>query len=220
MIDPPYVNPQHRVPPKRWAYRCAVLLAGLLTLALVAALVWVVFVYVMLCADTYARDGGSASVLCVPAACVLYVPEAQGSLEALLYVRRARTSLGRADAPHTVWCTPGHAAPVQDDADGRHLAPHPARAAVVAARPASRRLPRLGLRLPPRRGVGRQLRHGKACQSAAFPGHSLLPRPPGTHRSGPGLLHECDRRASTAQTPVVAQGAAVSACQSRRLHCC
>ena len=54
MIDPPYVNPQHRVPPKRWAYRCAVLLAGLLTLALVAALVWVVFVYVMLlCADTY-----------------------------------------------------------------------------------------------------------------------------------------------------------------------
>ena len=83
MIDPPYVNPQHRVPPKRWAYRCAVLLAVLLTLALVAALAWVVFVYVMLCADTYAHDGASASVLCayrlcVPAACVLYVPEAQG----------------------------------------------------------------------------------------------------------------------------------------------
>ena len=52
------------------------------------------------------------------------------------------------------------------------------------------------------------------------PCNSLLPRPPGTHGLGPGLLHACYRRASTAQTPAAAQGAAVSACQSRRLHCC
>ena len=48
MIDPPCVNPQHRVQPKRWAYRCAVLVAVLLMLAVVAALAWVVFVYAML----------------------------------------------------------------------------------------------------------------------------------------------------------------------------
>ena len=48
MIDPPYVSPQHRVQPKRWAYRCAVLVAVLLMLAVVAALAWVVFVYAML----------------------------------------------------------------------------------------------------------------------------------------------------------------------------
>ena len=48
MIDPPYVNPQHRVQPKRWAYRCAVLVAVLLMLAVFAALAWVVFVYAML----------------------------------------------------------------------------------------------------------------------------------------------------------------------------
>ena len=36
MIDPPYVDPQRRFQPKRWAYRCAVLVAVLLTFAAVA----------------------------------------------------------------------------------------------------------------------------------------------------------------------------------------
>ena len=47
-----------------------------------------------LCAHVqYSSGAPSASVLYVPASCVLYVPEAQGSS---LCVRRARTSLGRA----------------------------------------------------------------------------------------------------------------------------
>ena len=47
-----------------------------------------------LCAHVqYSSGAPSASVLYVPASCVLYAPEAQGSS---LCVRRARTSLGRA----------------------------------------------------------------------------------------------------------------------------
>ena len=56
-------------------------------------------------------------------------------------------------------------------------------------------------------------------QGAAFPGHSLLLRPPGTHGLRPGLLHAFCRRASAAQTPAAAHGAAIRACQSRRRHC-
>ena len=56
-------------------------------------------------------------------------------------------------------------------------------------------------------------------QSAALPGHRSLPGPPGTRGSGPGQLHAFWARASTAQTPVAAHGAAVGACQSRRYHC-
>ena len=48
MIDPPYVDPQRRFQPKRWAYRCAVLVAMLLTFAAVAWAAFVIFVYVML----------------------------------------------------------------------------------------------------------------------------------------------------------------------------
>ena len=48
MIDPPYVDPQRRFQPKRWAYRCAVLVAVLLTFAVVAWAAFVIFVYVML----------------------------------------------------------------------------------------------------------------------------------------------------------------------------
>ena len=44
---------------------------------------------------------------------------------------------------------------------------------------------------------------------------SMLPRPPGTRGFGSGLLRVLWRRASAAQTPVVAYSAAVSVCQHR-----
>ena len=83
---------------------------------------------------------------------------------------------------------------------------------VRPSRPAARRLRQLR-RGPPGRDGGRllhppdDLQHGRPANMLKvppFPCHRLLPGPPGTHGLGPGLLH--------------AQGAAVSACQSRRSH--
>ena len=71
------------------------------------------------CAHTYAPEPPYCTYgLRVPAPCVLYVPEAQGSLlpgPHALYVRRTRTSLGRAvrtayRAVHPRWRWAGWAA--------------------------------------------------------------------------------------------------------------